>query len=307
MLSNDLSDSGLSTQHSALRVHTALFTVATLFSLNYIVSKVAMISFSPLTFAYLRVVGAAILLHVVPRDRTPIDRGDAWRLAGFAFLGVVINQTLFLTGLSLTSAHSAAILITTIPVFTLAAAIALGREDATARKIAGIALAAVGALLVVGGEGFDGSPRAMLGSLMIVANSLSYSLYLVLSKPMMLRLPARRVVSRMFDIAAVAMMPIAIVPMMRQPWTAIPPRAWLGLLLVIAGPTVAAYLMNAWALRYADSSVVAAYVYVQPVLATVLAAVFLGESLRPLIAVAALMIFAGVYLAGSKETRNVER
>ena len=41
-----------------------MFTVAALFSLNYIVSKVAMHSFAALSFAWLRVAGAAIVLNV---------------------------------------------------------------------------------------------------------------------------------------------------------------------------------------------------------------------------------------------------
>ncbi|MGZ4808973.1 MAG: DMT family transporter [Thermoanaerobaculia bacterium] len=284
------------------RVHAALFGAATLFSLNYIVSKVAMRSFAPLTFAYLRILGSALLLHVsAPRDRTPIDRADFWRLAGFSLLAVAFNQTLFLTGLALTSAHVAAILITAMPVFTLAIALVLRREQGTPRKIAGIVLAAVGALMIVGGERIEGTRDSMLGALCIVLNSLSYALYLVLSKPMMARLSARRVVTRMFDVAAMAMIPIAIVPLIHQKWSVIPGSAWLGLVVVIAGPTVGAYLINAWALDRADSSLVAAYIYVQPVLATLMAAAFLGERMRAGVAVAAMLIFAGVYFAGSKK------
>jgi drug/metabolite transporter (DMT)-like permease len=68
--------------------------------------------------------------------------------------------------------------------------------------------------------------------------------------------------------------------------------------LVIAGPTVGAYLLQAWALRHAEASMVAAYTYVQPVLATTLGAVFLGEEIRSAVLVAAALIFAGVWLAG---------
>ena len=55
-------------------------------------------------------------------------------------------------------------------------------------------------------------------------------------------------------------------------------RAWWSLAFVIVGPTIAAYLMNAWALKYAESSVVAAYTYLQPVFAVILAAIFLQEA-----------------------------
>ena len=74
--------------------------------------------------------------------------------------------------------------------------------------------------------------------------------------------------------------------------------AWLALLAVIAGPTVAAYLLNAWALAHTDSSLVATYTYLQPVLTSILAAVFLGEMIQPAAIIAAAMIFAGVYMAG---------
>jgi drug/metabolite transporter (DMT)-like permease len=275
-------------------------SVAVLFSLNYIISKFGLHSFNPLTFAYLRVLASAVILNFVVHERNaaPLAPGDGRRLAGFAILGVVINQCLFLAGLAFTTAHVAAILITTIPVFALAAAITIGRERATAAKIGGIALAAAGAIVVVGGEGFSGTTRSLIGDLFIVGNSLSYALYLVASKPTMARLSARRVIARMFAVASVVMLPISAWPMMHEQWSAIPGRAWIALGLVIAGPTVAAYLMNAWALKHADSSVVAAYTYLQPVFTVFLAAIFLHEQIRSVAILAAVMIFAGVYISG---------
>jgi drug/metabolite transporter (DMT)-like permease len=263
-------------------------------------------AFHPLVFAYLRVVGSAIVLNMIIHERrpAPLTRRDAWHLAGFALLGVVINQTFFLTGLHFTSANVAAILITTIPVFALGAAIAVGRERATAAKIGGIALAAAGALLVVGREGFAGTTTSLIGDLFIVANSLAFAMYLVLSKPMMARLSARRVIARMFAVGCVLMLPAAALPLARQEWAAIPRSAWIALVVVIAGPTVAAYLINAWALRHADSSLVAAYTYLQPVITVFLAAIFLGERLRPAVAAAAVLIFAGVYVSGRPAADN---
>ena len=74
------------------------------------------------------------------------------------------------------------------------------------------------------------------------------------------------------------------------------------LLAVILGPTVAAYLINLWTLRHADSSLVAAYVYVQPVATTILAAIFLGERIRTIAIVAGVIIGTGVWLSsGSKQ------
>lgn len=254
--------------------------------------------FAPLSFAWLRIAGAAIIMAIVVRDAEPLSKEDARRVAGFAILGVVINASLFLVGLSMTSVQVAAVLITTIPVFTLATAIVLGHETPSAKRIGGIALAAAGALLVVGGESLSGTRQSFIGSVMIVLNCLSYALYLVISKRHMSRLSARRVVARMFLVGSLLMLPLAAHALGNQQWAAISSRAWLVLVAVIIGPTVLAYLLQAWALRHADSSVVSSYTYVQPVLAAILGALFLGERIRPIIILAAAMIFAGVWLAG---------
>ena len=282
---------------SKLKLHSALFTVALLFSLNYLISKLGMREFAPLTFAWLRILGAAIILSLIARNEPKLSREDARRVAGFAILGVVINQSLFLAGLALTSVQVAAILITTIPVFALAAAIFAKQETASMPHIAGIALAGAGALLVVGGEGFQGTWRSFAGALMLILNCMSYALYLVVSKPHMGRLSARRVVARMFAVGSVVLLPFAAWPLWNEQWGAISQQAWLALGLVIAGPTVGAYLLQAWALRHADSSSVAVYTYLQPVLASLLGVIFLGEHLRGIVILAGLMIFAGVFLA----------
>src|SRR5207237_3360469 len=102
-----------------------------------------MASFSPLSFAYARVLGSALVMRIFVRhgETERLSRADSRQLLLFSILGVVINQTFFLGGLSLTTAHVAAILITTIPVFALAAAILLARGRATATKTRRIGLA----------------------------------------------------------------------------------------------------------------------------------------------------------------------
>jgi drug/metabolite transporter (DMT)-like permease len=288
---------------SRLRVHLALVAVALLFSLNYVASKIGMHAFTPLTFGYLRVLGSAIVLNILPvRQRAArLTAADWRRVAGYSLLGVVINQSLFLGGLSLTSAHVAAILMTAIPVFALAAAIVLGRERATAAKVGGIALAFAGALLLVAREGLTGASKSLTGDLMLLGNAFAYALYLVLSKRDMSRLGPRRVIARMFAAGAVIMLPLAAWPLLHERWASLPPQAWLALALVIAGPTVGAYVLNAWALAHAESSLVAAYTYLQPVMTAVLAATVLGETIGSIAVVAAAVIFAGVALSARRD------
>src|SRR5207248_5784091 len=94
-----------SSRAKAVAIHGALFAVNLLFAVNYIVSKLEMSSFDPLTFAYLRVVGAAIILNTLIRGAAALSRTDFKRVVLYSLLGVVINQSMFLGGLALTSAH----------------------------------------------------------------------------------------------------------------------------------------------------------------------------------------------------------
>ena len=285
--------------HSSYLTYGALLSVAVLFSLNYIISKLGMNEFAPLSFAWLRCAGAAVLLWLLARGQS-LPREDARRLIVFAILGVVINQTLFLSGLALTSVQVAAVLVTSTPVFTLAGAILIGQERATAARLGGIALACAGALLVVGGEGLHGTTRSLLGTVLILVNCVSFAAYLVVSKPYMSGASARAVVARMFVVGTLIMLPIAAPSLWSESWSAVSTGGWLALIAVILGPTVAAYLLQAWALRHADSSLVAAQTYIQPVLASLLGWLVFSEAIRAIVAVAAVMIFAGVWLAGRK-------
>src|SRR6185436_15610653 len=85
---------------------------------------------SPLMYASLRAAGAAVLglgVALALRRRFP-SRADTGKLALWAILGVVINQIFFVEGLYRTTTIHSALLNTAIPVITLLAAVALGRE-----------------------------------------------------------------------------------------------------------------------------------------------------------------------------------
>ena len=100
-----------------------------------------------------------------------------------------------------------------------------------------------------------------------------------------------------FAVACVIMLPLCSWSLAHEHFRTIPASAWWSLAAVIAGPSVLAYVINGWSLRYADSSLVATYVYVQPVLATFLAFFILGEQIRRIAVVAAMLIFCGVWLS----------
>lgn len=289
-------DPGDSASTPAWKVHAALAGAQTGFALFPIFGKLALVSIPPFSLAAIRVVTSAIMLEIVrrlsPEERiAPSDRG---RIFFLALLGVSFNQVLFIFGLSLTTAINTSILISAIPVFTLATAVVLGRERTSPRAIGGIVLAAAGALVLLNAERFEWSSRYFRGDLAILGNGFLYSVYLVLSRPMLARYRPLTFTSAVFRWGAVPIV-LASIPALRKfsPAT-VSPTAWWSLGAVVVFCTVVPYLLNSWALARTQASRVAAYVFVQPLIAASLAMLILGERATWRTAVAASLIFSGL-------------
>jgi len=278
------------------KVHAALFAAQTGFALFPIFGKLALVSIPPFVIAAIRVVSAAAMLEAVRRlsPSEPVAREDRGRIAVLAFLGVSLNQVLFIVGLSLTTAINTTILISSIPAFTLAAAVLLGREALTPRALAGTVLAAAGALVLLNAEKFDWESRYFRGNLLILANSLSYSLYLVLSRPVLSRYRPLTFTAAVFRYGWIPIVAVSIPALARFSPSRPAAGAWWSLAAVILFCTAVPYFFNSWALARVAASRVAAYVFLQPVIASALAVLILGERPGWKTGVAAALVFAGL-------------
>ena len=264
-----------------------------------VIGKIALATIPPLPFAFFRIGGASAVLALLARFRPkePIARADRPRFWLLSLLGVSINQIFFVTGLFLSTAINAAILMTTIPLLTLAFAILARRESASPRKIAGCALALGGALALIGAGRFDWRSSLFLGDVLLMINASCYSLYLVLSRDLLRRYSAATFIRVTFLMGAGPVLLFAAVPIARMRFARVTPVAWACLAAVILFASVAAYMLNAWALARTHASRVAVFVTLQPVVATALAVVWLGELPTPRTGVAAALIFAGLLVS----------
>jgi drug/metabolite transporter (DMT)-like permease len=285
------------------RVHVGLIAVQMMFGTLPLTGQIAMESISPIGLATLRIVGAALVLGLVAGKKLFIvRRSDLPWLALFAALGVVGNQLLFLMGLARSTQINASILITTIPVFTVGFALLLRREKSSPVKLAGVGIGLVGALFLTGVERLELSNDVAVGNMMILVNASLWSLHMVLARPILERLGPVVVTAWMFIIGSVVMIPLGAGSVISALGEATG-RSWLAAGWVVAVPTILAYLINMWALRKISASAVAIYVYLQPVIAGVLAWLVADEMITPRTGIGALAIFAGVALVqvGSDE------
>jgi len=287
-------------------VHVALLLVQVMFGTLPLTGQKAMEGISPMGLATLRIVGAAIVFSAVAGRKLGSVR---WRdlpwIALLAGLGVVGNQVLFLQGLSRSTQINASILVSTIPVFTVAFAILLGKEKARWVRILGVLVGLAGALVLSGVERLDFSDELVMGNLMVLTNAACWSLHLVLARPFVQRTGPLVLSAWMFIFGSVAMIPFGAGPVIaavgeasRLSWAA---AAW-----AVAVPTVAAYFVNLWALRRVEASYVAVYVYLQPVVAGTLAWLVVGEVPTLRTGIAALLIFVGVGIVATVRPEEPE-
>lgn len=287
-------------------VHLALIAVQIAFASLSIAAKQVLVEVSPFGLVAMRTPAAALVLWMIAagRQRWRIPPRDLATLAGLAVLGIAANQLLFIAGLARTTATTAVVLGTTIPVFTVAIAIAARREPASGNRLLGVALALVGAVVTIGGGELGGGEH-LFGDLLIVANSLSYAAFLVLSRPVVQRHDPLVVTTWVMTFGALMVLPLgagdaaAAAPHLTA-------HAWGWLAWIVGAATVGTYALNTWALSRAPASLVATYIYVQPVVAAVLAAILLGE--RPGLATLAggVLIAAGIWVVSRGSYRARE-
>ena len=276
-----------------LPVYTALLFVQLFFGTLPVAVKFALRELTSPALALVRVAGASLVFMVLHRTllRERIrSRRDYGLLAVYAVFGVVLNQLLYITALTLTTATAAQTVVAAGPAITLLIAILARRETATRVKWVGIAVAAAGAVWLVGAGARTGSA---LGNLLAVLNVASYSVYLVISRGLLRRYDPLTVVTWVFFFGALGILPWGIVPLWGQVGH-LTAGTWGVLAFIVLLPTVGAYWLNVFALTRVESSVVSVFGYLQPVITASVAIPLLHERVSPRLIPAAVLIFGGV-------------
>ncbi|MDO6390333.1 DMT family transporter [Pontibacter sp. BT731] len=294
-----------------VQVHASLFLVALIYGSNYSIAKEVMPAYvGPFGLILIRVVSAALFFGLFARlvvKEKIVGRADNIRVILCGVTGVAINQLCFFAGLNLTAPINAALLMVIVPVVVLVFSALLLRERIGKRKVSGIAMACVGAFLLIYTSQGGQATGNLWGDLLIILNATSFGLYLVLVKPLMQKYQAITIVSRIFTVGAVLVVPFGWQQLLAPDYSAFPVSIWLAILFMVFAVTIVAYLLNTWALRYANPSLVGAYIYLQPVMA-ILIAIAMGKDVFTLQKAAfALLIFAGVYLVSHTKQHALKK
>jgi drug/metabolite transporter (DMT)-like permease len=288
--------------------YVALTLVQLMFGSMPVVGKIVLAVVPPVALVGFRVgvTAAVLVLFQALRGRLCLQaKGDYLKLAALSLFGVTFNQLLYIKGLSLTNAVDAALLMVTIPIFALTAGSVFGSEQLRRYKVIGIILAGAGVVFVIHPERVAFSSDTATGDVLLLLNCLSFGTYVATSKGVFTRNGAFRSMMWVFVFAALICVPLGAWSFATIEVAALSPTIWLLLVYLAMISTAVPYLLNAWALARVDPSTLAVFVYLQPLIGFVLAVVFLGEKIDSSFIVAAVLIFAGVFLV-SKRYKQTE-
>lgn len=285
-----------------LRAHIALLIVNIIYGLNYTIAKDITPEFiGPFGFVLMRIAGMICMIWLLgifyPEK---VEKKDFKILFYCALTGVVINQGLFFLGLSLTSPINASIIMIVNPILVVIFAAWILKEKITSLKISGIFLGLIGAVILILFKKTGDTQSNIWGDICIFINALSYAIFLVLVKPLMQKYHAITVMKWVFLMGLPFMIPFGWNEFIIIDWSIFTPNMIWAVVFVIVGTTFVAYTLNTYALKRISPSVVSAYIYLQPVLATIVSVSAGKDELTWIKWMAAILIFTGVWMVSRK-------
>lgn len=281
------------------RAHLAVLAAAVCFATTGSAVAVADVDASPLAVGALRVLvgGAVLALVALPalrgRGAGAGRRRPGLGLAALGALGVLAYQPTFFAGTATNGvAVGTVVALGTAPVATGVLESLVRRRPPTVRWAVATTVALAGVVLVGGVVGVDPGSVSGLGVLASVGAGASYAVYAVVGKVLLDRgWGPTATMGSVFGLAALGSVPVLLL-------TATPallaPRGlvlglWLGLVT-----TAVAYLLFGWGLARLRATTASTLTLAEPLTATLLGLLVLGERLGPVASAGLLLIALGI-------------
>lgn len=253
----------------------------------------------PLELSTIRfAVAGVLMLAIALAVRAPLGLAKGWLLVVAGFFGIFLYNALVFVGLTISPASDGALIVPTInPVLTVLFATLIG-EHLTANKVAGLAIATLGAAVVIGAAtGLTFTGERLLGDLLMLGGAASWSAYATIGA-ITTRHGSPLGVTAIASIAGAAMLfPLGFLEHGYADVLSWPIGAWLDIAYLVVFATIVGFVLFYWAVRRFGAGMASMVSYLVPIFALVQAVLILGEQPAPLEIVGGAIILAGVRVA----------
>jgi len=273
---------------------------------NFVVVKAAFSQLPPVGYASIRFLIAGLLLLGLCRWRegsVGLPRRDILPVAALGAVGFGIYQVLWSTALSHSTAGNSALIIGATPILTMLVAVVIGSDTFSWTKAAGALVSFVGLALVIGaGAGFSLGDH-LVGDLMTLVAALCWACYVSFGAPVLRRHSPLRTSAWTILSGTAVMAPLGLWQLARADLSLVTPTAGLAIAYsaVLAGALGNVVVFEG--IRLLGPTRITNLQFLPPALAVILAAIFLGETIRPEQVAGGLVIVLGILLARRAGTR----
>lgn len=262
---------------------------------------------TPLLMTDFRMIGAACLFWIASLFTQPehVNHKDMLSLFFAALFGIVFNQGTYIFGLGMTSPINASIVTTSLPILTMVIAAIYLREPITGKKLLGVFMGAVGALLLIlSGQPMSGGQSGSIGGdLLCLFAQFCFSLYLVFFKGLIGKYSPITLMKWMFTYASICLIPFSYTEIVQLDWSLLDYKIIAGLVMVVFCATFISYLLIPIGQKNLRPTVTSMYNYLQPIVASILAVAWGMDSFNALKIVAVILVFSGVFFVTQSKSR----
>lgn len=259
------------------------------------------------SMAAFRLCGAAALFWLISPmvPQQVIDKKDRKHLIIMSLCGMGINQFCYVIGVQHTSPTNACVITTSTPVFTFVLSALFLHAAVTTRKIGGLLIAATGAIILITGSQMQGGRSGSAwGDAICLFSQFSASCYFVFFSGIIKKYHPVILMRWLFLISAVLTLPLWVYEVCTLPWTDLGMAEIAGSAYVVLFGSFISYLLMIVGQRHLEPSTVAAYNYIQPVIAATVG-ILLGVDILTWQKVAAVLCIAAgvVFISRKSEVR----
>ncbi len=279
-----------------------LLFVAIIWAANYPLAKYSFVQVDKFVFNAVRFVVAACLLagiYFFKTRRSFSSKEDWMPMLRAGLIANVLYQSGFVIGLSMTTAGSAAVLLSTSPLWTVFLHAYLHKEKIRANMWLGMAFSLCGVVLIILGSGktLEFGGLALIGDLVCLASAVMWALSTNLQKPLLLRHSPLYVATTMISVGAVGLSVVAIPAAVNMNWSSVGWTYWAATFLSGALSIGIANLFWSQGVQRLGPGRTANFNNLVPVLALIMSYVALKEELHLLQLLGAAITIGGVWLA----------
>ena len=271
-------------------------SIGSIWGSSFLLIAIGLDAFAPGLVTWLRVVFGAAALWLVPAARPKVHREDFPRLVAVSILWIAIPFTLFPLAEQHIASGVTGLINGALPIFAVAFGSIMLRRAPGRMQALGLAVGFLGILAIALPSFTEGSSEA-IGVLMALLAVICYGIAINIVAPLTQRYGSLPVMARVVGLAALWTMPFGIVsiPASSFAWPSFVAVAVLG----VMGTGVAFVLMGQLVSRVGARASFA--IYLTPVVALILGAVFRDEAIHVLSIVGIALVIAGALLASRKE------